>query len=353
MNLFNIIKQKSFSDIIDIIEWTDNSVDTLVWRFPHFKAAIKNGALLTVRETQTAVLVDKGEFADVYQPGQYELTTKNMPILTSLKGWKHGFKSAFKVDVYFVNTKQFVNMRWGTANPIMMRDPEFGPIRIRVFGSYCFRVEHNPIVFIRNVAGTDGNFSNESITEQLRNFVIAKFTDYLAESKIAALDLASNLNEFSSELLIALKNNFSEYGIELTNFLVDNISLPAVIEASLDSRTSTSVIGNMTTYTQMLFDDSSKDTKTNPSGCSKLASNIEGLDSSMKMSIKTTQETIYHVAIDGVQQGPFSFSQIQEMTHKGEFTLDTLAWTKGLEDWKVAKLIPSLAQLFEATPPPL
>ena len=177
MAFFNKLKEKAFGEFIDIIEWTDSSSDTMIWRFPRYNAEIKNGAQLTVRETQVAVLVNEGQFADVFQPGRYELTTNNMPILTTIKGWKYGFNSPFKVDVYFVNTKQFLNQRWGTANPIMMRDPEFGPIRMRAFGSYNFRVQADPIPFIRNVAGTSGEFTTEGISEQLRNFVITKFTD--------------------------------------------------------------------------------------------------------------------------------------------------------------------------------
>ena len=134
MALFNKIKQKAFGEFIDIIEWTDDTSDTMIWRFPRYNSEIKNGAQLTVRETQVAVLVNEGQFADVFQPGRHELTTSNMPILTTIRGWKYGFNSPFKVDVYFVNTKQFLNQRWGTANPIMMRDPEFGPIRLRAFG---------------------------------------------------------------------------------------------------------------------------------------------------------------------------------------------------------------------------
>ena len=177
MAFLNKLKEKAFGEFIDIIEWTDSSSDTMIWRFPRYNAEIKNGAQLTVRETQVAVLVNEGQFADVFQPGRYELTTNNMPILTTIKGWKYGFNSPFKVDVYFVNTKQFLNQRWGTANPIMMRDPEFGPIRMRAFGSYNFRVQADPIPFIRNVAGTSGEFTTEGISEQLRNFVITKFTD--------------------------------------------------------------------------------------------------------------------------------------------------------------------------------
>ena len=292
MSLLRKIKEKAFSEFIDIIEWTDDTADTMIWRFPRYQAEIKNGAQLTVRETQIAVLVNEGQFADVFQPGRYELTTSNMPILTTLKGWKYGFNSPFKVDVYFVNTKQFLNLRWGTANPIMMRDPEFGPIRMRAFGSYCFRVQPDPIKFIRNVAGTDGNFTTESITEQLRNFVITKFTDYLAESKIAALDLAANLNEYSSELLIALKDDFADYGIELTKFLIENISLPEAVEEALDKRTSMGVIGNMTTYTQMQFADSLKDAANNPSGGGNLAGDAMGAGIGLAMAGKMAQEMV-------------------------------------------------------------
>ena len=381
MSLFNKIKQKAFNEFIDIIEWTDDTADTMIWRFPRYQAEIKNGAQLTVRETQVAVLVNEGQFADVYQPGRYELTTNNMPILTTLKGWKYGFNSPFKVDVYFVNTKQFLNLRWGTANPIMMRDPEFGPIRMRAFGSYCFRVEPNPIKFIRNVAGTDGNFTTDSVTEQLRNFVITKFTDYLAESKIAALDLAANLNEFSSELTIALKDDFSEYGIDLTKFLIENISLPEAVEEALDKRTSMGIIGNMTTYTQMQFADSLKDAANNPSGGGNLAGDAMGAGIGLAMAGQMAQQMInpqggqpqnpvgfnpqqsapppmppqvmYHVAVNGVQQGPFPVAQLQQMAQQGQLTPDTLVWTAGMAGWAAANSVPSLLQLFGAVPPPL
>ena len=252
MGLFNKLR----NEFIDIIEWTDNTSDTMIWRFPRYQAEIKNGAQLTVRESQVAILVNEGQFADIYQPGRHVLSTNNMPILSTIMGWKYGFNSPFKVDVYFVNTKQFLNIKWGTANPIMLRDPEFGPIRMRAFGSYCFRVNADPRKFITNVAGTSGSFTAEAITEQLRNFVITKFTDYLGESKIAALDLASNLNEFSADLTEGLKPDFEEYGLELTKFLVENISLPEAVEKALDKRTSMGVIGNMGTYTQMQFADS-------------------------------------------------------------------------------------------------
>jgi len=382
MALFNKIKQKAFGEFIDIIEWTDDTSDTMIWRFPRYNSEIKNGAQLTVRETQVAVLVNEGQFADVFQPGRHELTTSNMPILTTIRGWKYGFNSPFKVDVYFVNTKQFLNQRWGTANPIMMRDPEFGPIRLRAFGSYNFRVQEDPIPFIKNVAGTSGEFTTEGISEQLRNFVITKFTDYLGESKIAALDLAANMNEFSQELTIGLKDDFAEYGIELTRFLVENISLPEAVEEALDRRTSMGVIGNMTAYTQMQFADSLKDSANNPSGGGNLAGDAMGAGIGLAMAGQMAgqmmnpqagqfhggqqppqqaaptpppmpQQTTYHVAVGGVQQGPFPVSQLQQMIQQGQLTRDTLVWTAGMPAWAAANSVQELSQLFGAVPPPL
>lgn len=398
MAFLNKLKEKAFGEFIDIIEWTDSTSDTMIWRFPRYNAEIKNGAQLTVRETQVAVLVNEGQFADVFQPGRYELNTNNMPILTTIKGWKYGFNSPFKVDVYFVNTKQFLNQRWGTANPIMMRDPEFGPIRMRAFGSYNFRIQSDPIPFIRNVAGTSGEFTTEGISEQLRNFVITQFTDYLAESKIAALDLAANLNEFSQGLTEGLRPDFAEYGIELTRFLVENISLPEAVEEALDRRTSMGVIGNMTAYTQMQFADSLKE-----GGGGGLAGDAMGAGIGLAMAQQMAQQMVNpqgggaagqqpmggqpqpqqprnpvgfapqqggasqqgatpppmptqamcHVAVNGVQQGPFPEQQLHQMVLQGQLTPDSLVWTAGMPAWAAANSVPSLSQFFGVMPPPL
>ena len=376
MGLFNKLR----NEFIDIIEWTDNTSDTMIWRFPRYQSEIKNGAQLTVRESQIAVLVNEGKFADIYKPGRHVLNTENMPILTTLMGWKYGFNSPFKVDVYFVNTKQFLNIRWGTQNPIMMRDPEFGPIRMRAFGSYCFRVNEDPTKFILNVAGTDGNFTTESITEQLRNFVITKFTDHLAESKIAALDMAANLNEFSASLTEGLKDDFAEYGLELTKFLVENISLPEAVEQALDRRTSMGVIGNMNTYTHMQFADSLKDSAANGSGspagdamgmgmgfamagqmANQMTANQQGMGMQQGTGMQQQgagtpppppQAAVYHLSVNGQQQGPYPIQQLQQMAQNGQLTPDTYVWTNGMSGWEAAKNIPVLASLFGTPPPP-
>lgn len=379
------IFSKLMNEFIDIIEWTDDSSDTMVWRFPRYQAEIKNGAQLTVRETQLAVLVDEGRFADVYKPGRYRLTTANMPILTTLRGWKYGFNSPFKVDVYFINTKQFINQKWGTSNPIMMRDPEFGPIRMRAFGSFNFRIEEDPIPFLKNIVGTNSDFDTQGISEQLRNFVITKFTDFLGESKIAALDLAANLNEFSAALTEGLKPDFAEYGIELTRFLVENISLPEAVEEALDRRTSMGVIGNMNTYTQMQFADSLKAGA--ESGGGGLASDAMGAGIGLAMAGKMAgdmvggmgatagsqqptptqamasgagatppplpQQPTYYYAINGVQQEPIGLAELQQKITQGEVVRDTMVWTAGMPAWAKAGEVASLTALFGMTPPPL
>ena len=350
MGLFDKIKEKAFNEFIDIIEWLDDTQDTMIWRFPRYQNEIKNGAQLTVRETQVAVLVDEGKFADIYQPGRYELSTANMPILSTLKGWKYGFNSPFKVEVYFVNTKQFLNLKWGTKNPIMLRDPEFGPIRMRAFGSYCFKINSDPTKFIKNVAGTDGNFTTEGIQEQLRNFIITKFTDYLGESKVAALDLASNLNEFSGTLQTSLNTDFDELGITITKFLIENISLPEEVEKALDRRTSMGIIGDMGKYTQFQFADSLKAGAENPAGGGSPAGDAMGMGMGFAMAGQMAQQMMnpqgqpnaqsanqpnmappplpqqktYFVADNGQQTGPFDMSQLQQMITQGQLTQQSL-----------------------------
>lgn len=375
MGLFNKIKEKAFNEFIDIIEWLDDTQDTIIWRFPRYQSEIKHGAQLTVRESQVAVLVNEGQFADVFQPGRHELSTNNMPILTTIKGWKYGFNSPFKVDVYFVSTKQFLNLKWGTQNPIMMRDAEFGPIRLRAFGSYCFKVEADPTKFIRNVAGTDGNFTTDSIKDQLRNFVITKFTDHLAESKIAALDLAANLNEFSQGLTEQLKPDFSDYGIELTKFLVENISLPPAVEEALDKRTSMGVIGNMQQYTQMQFADSLKEGAM--SGAGSPAGDAMGMGMGFAMAGQMAQQmmnpqaaqqqmqpgtpvmpppipqqAMYYVSVNGAQQGPFNLQQLQQMVLQGQLTPQSMVWTQGMQSWAAASAVQVISSIFGSVPPP-
>lgn len=261
MGIFDKLK----GEFIDIIEWLDPTNDTMVYRFERYQNEIKNGAKLTVRESQVAVFINEGQIADIFQPGMYTLTTENLPILATLKGWKYGFNSPFKAEVYFINTKNFTDLKWGTPNPIMLRDPEFGPIRIRAFGNYSMKVS-DPAKFIKEIVGTDGNFTTDKISEQLKNIVVTRFTDAIGEAQIPVLDMASNYDELSKFLENKIKPEFNEYGIELTKFLIANISLPPNVEEALDKRTSMGIIGDLNKYTQFQTAESMTAAANNPSG---------------------------------------------------------------------------------------
>ena len=253
------------SQFIEVIEWVDNSSDTMVYRFPVEGKEIKMNAQLTVRESQAAVFVNEGQIADVFQPGRYELSTQNMPILTKLKSWKYGFNSPFKAEVYFVNTKQFTDQKWGTANPIMLRDAEFGMLRLRAFGIYSFRVS-DPTVFMKEIFGTNGLFDTESITGQLKRSLISGVTDMLGEAKVPALDLAMYYDELSQKAVEKLQPRFSTLGLQLVSLYIENISLPEEVEKVMDKRTSMGVLGNLNQYAQYQAAEAMRDAAQNTSG---------------------------------------------------------------------------------------
>jgi membrane protease subunit (stomatin/prohibitin family) len=232
------------SQFIEVIEWLDDSSNTLLYRFPVRDQEIKNGAQLIVRESQTAVFVHEGQIADVFPPGRYTVDGGNTPILTKLGAWKYGFNSPFKAEVYFLNTKQFTDLKWGTPNPIMMRDSDFGMVRLRAFGIYSIRVA-DPKSFIKEIAGTNSRFVTEDIEGQLKRTLVGGFSDSLAESKIAALDLASNYDELGKFTRTKLNDEFKTFGLELSKFVIENISLPQEVEAAMDKRTSMGVIGDV------------------------------------------------------------------------------------------------------------
>jgi Putative virion core protein (lumpy skin disease virus) len=245
MGILDFIK----SQFIEVIEWTDDSQDTMVYRFPVQNKEIKMGAKLTVRESQAAVFVNEGVIADVFTPGLYELSTQNMPVITKLKSWVYGFNSPFKAEVYFVNTKQFSDQKWGTANPIMMRDAEFGMLRLRAFGIYSFRVV-DPARFMKEVFATNQIFDTESITGQLKRSIISGITDLLGEANIPALDLVRYYDELSEQAKAKLQPRFDSFGLQLVSFYFENISLPEEVEKVLDKKTSMGVLGNMQQYAQ-------------------------------------------------------------------------------------------------------
>jgi membrane protease subunit (stomatin/prohibitin family) len=230
------------SQWIEVIEWLDPSNDTMVYRFPVNNNEIKMGAKLTVREGQAAVFVNEGQIADVFGPGLHTLSTQNMPLLTMFKSWPYGFNSPFKAEVYFVSTRQFLDLKWGTANPIPMRDADFGVVRTRAFGGYGMRVT-DPTKFMKEVVGTDGLFQTDEIATSLRDIVVTEFTTALGELKIPVLDLAANYRTLSKRLQEALQPNFQQYGLEITRFVIENISVPPEVEQAMDRRSSMGVVG--------------------------------------------------------------------------------------------------------------
>ncbi|MEZ5447609.1 MAG: SPFH domain-containing protein [Thiolinea sp.] len=240
---------KIMGEFIDVIEWTDDSNDTMVYRFERYGNEIKYGAKLTVRESQVAVFVNEGQIADVLGPGLYALETQNLPILSTLQHWDHGFSSPFKAEVYFFNTRQFVNLKWGTRNPIMVRDQEFSAVRLRAFGTYSVRID-DARKFIHEIMGTDGHFTVDEISDQLRNLIVSRFSTIIAQSGIPVLDMAGNYDQLGEYVTQKIAPEFNSYGLKLMQVLIENISLPNEVEEALDKRTSMGMIGNLDRYLQ-------------------------------------------------------------------------------------------------------
>lgn len=261
MGIFNFIKNQ----FIEVIEWTDNSNSTMVYRFPVENKEIKMGAQLTVRESQVAIFVNEGQPADLYLPGRHVLTTQNMPVLTTLKSWKYGFNSPFKAEVYFINTKQFMDQKWGTSNPIITRDAEFGTVRIRAFGIFAFRV-NDALLFLKEIFGTSGNYDTESITGQLKRSIVSGFGDILGECKIPILDISSNYDELGQQTVLKLQPIFNKMGLQLTSLYVENVSVPEEVEKAMDRRASMGVFGDVNTYTKFQAADAIREAASNPSG---------------------------------------------------------------------------------------
>lgn len=247
MGLFD----KILGEFIDVIEWVDDTPDTLVHRFPTHNREIQMGSSLTVRESQTAVFVYRGSIADVFEPGHHKLITANMPVMTTLQHWDHGFNSPFKSEVYFFNTRQYTDLKWGTPNPLTLRDPEFGALRVRAFGSYTMRVA-DPERVMRELSGTEERYTVDQVEQQIRAAIVTRFTDYIAQSGVPFLDYAANLNEFSAALTPVMHEELADFGLGLEKFYIQNVSLPPAVEKVLDQRAGMAAIGarDMDRYTR-------------------------------------------------------------------------------------------------------
>jgi membrane protease subunit (stomatin/prohibitin family) len=354
-------------EFIDIVEWLDPSRDTIVWRFPRYDNEIKMGARLVVRESQSAVFVNEGQIADTFTPGTYTLETQNLPVLATLKGWKYGFHSPFKAEVYFVNTRLFTDMKWGTPNPVIVRDPEFGMVRLRAFGAYAARVV-DPARLLKELVGTDPQFRTEEVSEFLRQMIVSRLGSALATAQVPMLDLAAHQDSIGLRLAGALSEDLASVGIEIPKFIIENISVPPEVEAALDKRTQIGIVGNLDQYTKFQTANAMEAAANNPGG----AGEGLGLGLGMAMGQRAAAsmasaptpapaagppplptENQWYVGIAGAQQGPFDVNGLAGQVHGGAMTRSSLVWKNGMAGWVPAGEVPELAQLFGAVPPPL
>lgn len=351
------IFDKLRNEFIDIIEWTDNTQDTIVWKFPRYQNEIKYGAQLTVRETQVALFLNEGKIADVFQPGRYELTTANMPVMTTLRGWKYGFNSPFKADVFYVNTKQFTDQKWGTKNPITINDNRFGMIEIRAFGNYSFRVV-DAEKFFKEIVGTDGEFTTEEINNQLRTLIVSKLTDAFAESNIKIEQFAANLDELSKFGAEKLSDDFDQYGLKVTSLLVENISMPDDIKKEIFELSRLDKI-DMQKLTQ--YKTAKGIEKAAESGGMAGAFVGMGMGNIMGSTMQNAQQNSntpppvmqIFVAQNGQQTGPFDVQQLQLMAQGGQLTKETLVWKAGMAAWAKAETVAELGTILNSVPPPI
>jgi membrane protease subunit (stomatin/prohibitin family) len=354
-------------EFIDVIHWVDDTRDTMVWRFEREGHEIKYGAKLTVREGQTAVFIHEGQLADVFTPGLYMLETNNMPIMTTLNHWDHGFQSPFKSEIYFVNTTRFNNLKWGTKNPIICRDPEFGPVRIRAFGTYSVRVT-DAARFLTEIVGTDGEFTMDEISFQVRNIIVQEFSRVIASSGIPVLDMAANTADLGKLIAGEIAPTLESYGLAIPELYIENISLPPAVEAAMDKRTSMGLVGDLNAFSQYSAAEAMTTAANNPAGGGMAA----GLGAGMGMAMMNQGpwgaaparaaaapapppppvEHVWHVAENGATKGPFSKAALGRMATDGTLTRKTHVWTAGQDGWKMAEDVQELAQLFTILPPP-
>lgn len=356
-------------EFIDVISWLDDTRDTMVWRFERRGQAIKYGAKLTVREGQAAVFVHEGQLADVFGPGLYMLETNNMPLMTTLQHWDHGFNSPFKSEVYFVSTTRFNDLKWGTKNPILCRDPEFGPVRLRAFGTYSMRVS-DPAVFLREIVGTDGEFTSDEVSMQIRNVIVQEMSRVLAGSGIPVLDMAANTADLGQLIAKAIAPKVAEYGLVLPEFYIENISLPEEVEKVLDKRTSMGIAGDLNKYMQF----NAAEGMANPaSGAGAMlgAGMAAGMGAALGQSMgpwgaapAAAPATMappppppppagkqWHLAVNGTTRGPLSEADLRAMAASGALTRASMVWAAGMAGW-VAAAETELAALFADIPPP-
>ena len=371
MGLFSSIR----GEFIDIIEWLDDSNNTIVYRFERHDNEIKNDAKLVVREGQVAVFINEGKLADIFTPGTYTLSTQNLPILSTLKGWKYGFDSPFKAEVYFVSTRKFTDQKWGTKNPITLSDDRFGMIEIRAFGTYVMRINEAD-KFIKEIVGTDGHFTTEEISAQLRSLVVTRFTDAIGESGITVEKFAANTNELSELSKDIMQKEFNVYGIELNKFLIENISMPEEVKKEIFELSRLEKI-DLNKLAKMKAAKAMEVAAGNESGTAGAGMGMGmGFAMANQMGQSFTQQPqqqapqqqvpqappppppippalTFHAVINGQQAGPYDMNTLQQLVSQNQVSKETLVWRQGMANWIAVAQVPELNNLFGAVPPPL
>ncbi|MGV6829112.1 MAG: SPFH domain-containing protein [Flavobacteriales bacterium] len=376
MSIFDSIKEKLSHEFIDIIEWLDFTDDTICHRFERYQNEIKNNAKLIVREGQTAVFVNEGQLADVFTPGTYTLNTQNLPILATLKGWKYGFNSPFKAEVYFVNTHLFTDEKWGTKNPITLNDDRFGLVEIRAFGTYAYRI-NDAGKFIIDIVGTDNNFTNFEINEHLKSLIATRFTDTVGEAKLPIELYAANTTELSETCKEVMQPEFHSVGISLEKFFIENVSMPEDLKKEIFeySRIDKLDLDKLTKFKTAKAIESAAKNEGGTAGAGMgmgmgfvLAQQMGGLmnpqmGGQQQMPLQQQGGMMpppipmavqYFYASNGQQMGPVNFDQLKNLFANRTVNKDSLVWKQGMASWTALKDVEELKSfLGGSTPPPL
>jgi membrane protease subunit (stomatin/prohibitin family) len=365
-------------ELIDIVEWLETSTDAMAWRFDRPGNELKNGAKLIVRPGQLALFVEQGTVADVFQPGSHELVTKNLPLLSKLRGWKYGFESPFKAEIVFVSTRQFTSLKWGTKTPVMTRDPELGAIRLRAYGTYAVRVR-DAESFVRELVGANAAFTVSQIADQIRDMVASRFAELLGEKPIPVLQLAANYRELGDLASDKLAAELARFGVELTQLVVESIALPDEVAATLDQKTRLGLLGgDLGSYAQLQAADAIRDSARNQgaggagaaigvglgmaqqlAGAAGQAMSANAANSANVPASNSASQTpppivppplpdslAIWLGLRGTPTGPLDLAALKQHFHDGTLTGDTLAWRAGMTEWKPASQLPELASVL-------
>jgi len=374
MGIFDEIKKKLSHEFIDIIEWLDSSNDTIVHRFERYQNEIKNEAQLVVREGQIAVFINEGQLADVFKPGTYTLNTQNLPVLATLKGWKYGFNSPFKAEVYFVSSRLFTDEKWGTKNPVTLNDDRFGFVEVRAFGTYAFKI-NDAGKFITDIVGTDNNFTSFEINEHLKSLISTRFTDTIGEANLPIELYAANTNELSDTCLEVMSPEFNSVGISLEKFFIENVSMPEELKKEIFeySRLNKLDLDKLTKFKAAKAMEIAAGNESGAAGAGigmgmgfAMAQQMGGMLNPQNQTTTAApvqnngatppplpQQTQYFYAANGQQSGPVNFEGLSNLFTSKLVDSNTLVWKQGMANWTALNAVPELQILLGSAPPPL